>query len=64
MADPLYLRQYQDVAWWELDANQQQAVLLEVEKQAQEDKRTLLRNKPTHVIKLNTGYTYMWDLVP
>ena len=64
MADPLYLRQYEQAHWNALSANERQALLLKVERVAQEAARVLLRNEPSHVVKLGQGYTYMWDLVP
>jgi hypothetical protein len=60
----LFLRQYRPVPWDQQTPDQQQADVLEMEAQAGEAGRTLLKKEPSHVIKLSRGYTYMWDLRP
>lgn len=64
MTKELFLRQYRPVSWEQQTADQQQADILEMEAQAGEAGRTLLKKEPSHVVKLLNGYTYMWSLVP
>lgn len=64
MAEPPYLRQYETRHWNKLTTNEQQVKLLEVERTVRESQRTLRHPEPSHVVKLGSGYTYMWDVAP